>query len=261
MILLNTAPIRRWLSLLCIVGSLAFAGCSTSSGGAGSVGAGTPEGLYTVAKRALDSGDYLTAIDVYEALGAQFPFGPFTQRAQLEVTFAYFKQNEYDNAIAAADRYIKLYPRDQSVDYALYMKGLANFSRGGSPTERIFPRNLSQVDQNWLRASYVEFDTLVRRYPESEYTTDAIERMSFLRDSMAQHELVTARYYYNRGAMVASVNRVTYLLEHFKGSKHVPNALALMASAQRSLGQDDLAQDTLRVLSQTDPNHPALARL
>lgn len=255
-----TAPIRRWLSFVCILFAFTLTGCAFG-GGSKSAPLGTPEGLYTVAKRALDDGDYLTAIDVFEALGAQFPFGIYTQKAQLEVTYAYFKENEYDNAIAAANRYIKLYPRDDSVDYALYMKGLANYSRGGSISESLFPRNLTHVDQNWLRSSYVEFDTLVRRYPESKYTADALDRMVFLRDSMAQHELVTARYYYNRGAMVASVNRVTYILEQFKGSKHVPNALALMASAQSSLGQDDLATDTLRVLSETDPNHPALARL
>ena len=238
---------------------LVATGCSTKSGASGV--AGTPEGLYGIAKRALDRGDFLTAIDVYEALGAQYPFGTFTQKAQLEVTYAYFKQDEFDNAIAAADRYIKLYPRDDSVDYALYMKGLSNFGRGGSTTERLFPRTLAHVDQNWLRASYVEFDTLVRRYPDSEYAEDAVERLTYLRDEMARHELLTARYYFGRGAMVATVNRTTYLLEHFKESKHTPNALALLASAQRSLGQHDLAEDTLRVLANTDPKHPALAQL
>ena len=121
MILRNTAPKRRWLSLVYLMGAMALAsaliGCA-SGGSSNSVGNNTPEGLYGIAKRALDRGDFLTATDVYESLGAQFPFGPFTQRAQLEVTYAYFKQDEYDNAIAAADRYIKLYPRDPSVDYA-----------------------------------------------------------------------------------------------------------------------------------------------
>jgi len=236
---------------------IALTACATPQDSAPDA-AGTPEGLYGTAKRALNRGDYLTAIDVFEALGAQFPFGTFTQQAQLEVIYAYYKQDEYDNAIAAADRFIKLYPRNNFVDYAIYMKGLAHFGRGGSPMERFFPRELAHVDQNWLRSSYVEFDTLVRRYPNSKYADDAVQRMAFLRDEMARHELTTARNYYNRGAMVASVNRVTYLLEHFKESKHVPNALALMASAQRSLGQNDLAADTLRVLQETDPEHPAL---
>ncbi len=246
--------------MLCLVMPLIFSGCATSAG-SGSSDIQTPEGMYNIAKRAMNRGDFLTAIDVYEALGAQFPFGTFTQNAQLDVIFAYFKQDEYDNAISAAERYIKLYPRDDSVDYAMYMKALANFGRGGSPMERLFPRQLAHLDQNWLRNAYVDFDSLVRRYPDSDFTEDAIERMAFLRDEMARHELTTARYYYNRGAMVASVNRVTYLLEHFRDSKHTPNALALMASAQRSMGQTDLAQDTLRVLAETDPEHPALARL
>ncbi len=260
MIRLNTTRYRRWLTTFFVVSSLILTACA-SSGGGGTNSGDTPEGLYGAAKRALTRGDYLTAIDLFESLGAQFPFGTYTQKAQLEVTYAYYKQDEYDNAIAAADRYIKLYPRDETVDYAMYMKGLSNFSRGGSPMERFFPRKLAYVDQNWLRSAYVEFDSLVRRYPDSQYAEDAIERMSYLRDEMARHELITARYYYNRGAMVASVNRVIYLLEHFKDSKHVPNALALMASAQKSLGQLDLFEDTLRVLSETDPEHPALARL
>lgn len=259
MIRLNTPRHRGWLVLLCLVLPLTFSACASNSGSSPSTD--TPEGLYGVAKRALDRGDYITAIDVFEALGAQFPFGTFTQKAQLDVIYAYFKQDEHDNAIAAADRYIKLYPRDETVDYAIYMKGLANFARGGSAMERLFPRELAYVDQNWLRAAYVEFDSLVRRYPESEFARDSIERMAYLRDEMARHELNTARYYYKRGAMVASVNRVTYLLEHFKDSKHTPNALALMASAQQSLGQLDLATDTLRVLAETDPKHPALAQL
>jgi len=245
--------------MLCLALPIFLSACASNS--STGPGTGTPEGMYRVAKRALDRGDYITAIDVYEALGAQFPFGTFTQRAQLDVIFAFFKQDEHDNAIAAADRYIKLYPRDDSVDYAMYMKGLSNFARGGSAMERLFPRDMALVDQNWLRSAYVEFDSLVRRFPGSEFTGDAVERMAFLRDEMARHELTTARYYYNRGAMVASVNRVTYLLEHFKDSKHTANALALMASAQRSLGQLDLATDTLRVLAETDPEHPALALL
>ena len=88
---------------------------------------------------------------------------------------------------------------------------------------------------------------------------DALERMEFLRNEMARHELTTAKFYYQRGAMVATINRVNYLLEHFDGSKHVPNALALMASAYGSLGQAELQQDTLRTLAQTEPKHPALS--
>ena len=112
--------------------------------------------------------------------------------------------------------------------------------------------------QAWLRAAFADFDTLVRQHPTSEYVPDSLARMEFLRNEMARHELTTAKFYYERGAMIAAINRVTYLLEHFDGSKHVPNALALMASAYGSLGQNELQSDTLRSLALTEPQHPAL---
>jgi len=240
-----------------VLAAALLGGCAATPGGALDESA-TAEQLYRSAKRSLGQGDFLTAIETFEALGARYPFGSYTQQAQLDVAYAYFRQDEYDNAIASADRFIKLYPQSDNIDYAYYMKGLAHYSRGGSALERLFPRDLARVNQNWLRSSFAEFDTLVRRFPDSEYIPDALERMTFLRDEMARHELLTARFYYQRGAMVAVVNRVDYLLGHFDGSVHVPNALALLASAYQVLGQEDLRADTLRVLAETDPAHPAL---
>jgi len=142
----------------------------------------TAESLYRSGKAALNRSDFLTAIDTFETLGARFPFGTYTQQAQLDIAYAYLRQDEYDNAIASVERFIKLYPQSESIDYAYYMRGLAHFSRGGSAFERIFPRDMSKVNQNWLRASFAEFQALVRRFPESEYAPDAIERMEYLRE-------------------------------------------------------------------------------
>ncbi|MBX2836157.1 MAG: outer membrane protein assembly factor BamD [Gammaproteobacteria bacterium] len=247
---------RQSALVVTVLATLTLTGCASNNTTV--TDSSTAESLYRAAKRSLDQGDFLTAIDYFETLGARYPFGNYTQQAQLDIAYAYFKQDEYDNAISSADRFIKLYPRSENVDYAYYMKGLSHFSRGGSFMERIFPRDMSKVNQNWLRSAYAEFDALIRRFPDSRYVPDSLERMQYLRDEMARHELTTAQFYYDRGAMVAAINRVTFLLEHFKESKHVPNALALMASAYGSMGQTDLKADTLRVLEQTAPEHPAL---
>ena len=247
---------QRFASIAIITATLLLGACASTDEQADTTT--SAERLYSTAKRALNQGDFLTAVDTFETLGARFPFGSYTQQAQLDIAYAYFKQDEYDNAITSADRFIKLYPRSDNVDYAMYIKGIANFARGGSFMERIFPRDMSQVNQNWLRTAFAEFDSLVRQYPDSEYVPDALARMEFLRNEMARHELITAKFYYQRGAMVATINRVNYLLEHFDGSSHVPNALALMASAYGSLGQADLQNDTLRSLALTEPAHPAL---
>ncbi len=223
--------------------------------------AGSAEQLYRSAKQQLDRGDFLGAVEGFETLEARYPFGNFTQQAQLDIAYAYLKQDEFDSTIDAADRYIKLYPLSDSIDYAWYMKGIANFSRGGSALERFFPRDMAKVDQKWLRDAFSDFDTLVNRFPDSTYVPDAIERMTFLHDEMARHELETADYYYQRGAMAAAINRVQHMLERFDGSKHIGNGLAVMASAYRALGQTDLQQQTLRVLAANEPEHPALTNL
>lgn len=250
---------NRILALLALSVAV-LSGCA-SNDASSSADLQSAEGIYNQAKRALNQGDFLTAIDTFETLGARYPFGTYTQQAQLDVAYAYLKQDDFDSAIGAADRFIKLYPRSDNIDYAYYIKGVSHFSRGGSAMERIFPRDMAKVNQNWLRSAFSEFDTLVRRFPDSKYTPDSLDRMAYLKDEMARHELITAQFYYDRGAMVAVVNRVNYLLEHFDGSKHVPNALALMASAYQSLGQNDLQRDTLRVLGLTDPEHPAVEGL
>ncbi len=216
------------------------------------------ERLYREAKLKLQGKEYITAIDYFETLEARYPFGKYTQQAQLDIAYSYLKQDEFDNAIAAADQFIKLHPRHEEVAYAYYIKGLSNFSRGQSAMERLFPRDMARVDQNWLKSAFADFGTLIRRYPNSVYVQDAKQRMVFLRNEMAHHELITAEYYYKRGAMVAAVNRAKYLLDHYDKTPHTADALAVMAKAYKAMGKDELAKEVLEILSLNSPEHEAL---
>ncbi|MDO6460349.1 outer membrane protein assembly factor BamD [Granulosicoccaceae sp. 1_MG-2023] len=213
------------------------------------------EKLYREATKKMNRGEYDTAVSYFETLESRFPFGDYTRQAQLDIAYAYLKQDEFDNAIASADQFIKLHPQHEAVAYAYYIKGLANFSRGQSMMERLFPRDIAKVDQNWLQSAYANFDTLLRRYPDSQYSEDARQRMIYLREQMARHELLTARYYYKRGAMVAAINRCDYLLEHFGQTPSAPKALEIMVKAYRVMGQDDLADKTLAILALNDPDN------
>lgn len=216
------------------------------------------EKLYSEAKRKLAQKEYISAIEYFETLEARFPFGKFTQQAQLDIAYSYLKQDEFDNAIAAADQFIKLHPRHEAVAYAYYIKGLSNFSRGQSTMERLFPRQMEMVDQSWLRAAFADFDTLIKRFPSSQYVDDAKLRMVFLRNSMAQHELITAEYYFVRGAMIAAINRAQYLLDHFDKTPYTNDALAVMVKAYKAMGEQKLAEDAMKVLALNDPKHEVL---
>ena len=217
--------------------------------------------IYDEASRSLSTGDFEQAVEYFEILESRFPFGRDTLQAQLDIAYAHYKRGEYDSAIDSADRFIKLHSRNPHISYAYYLKGLANFSRGTGVFDNYLGRDLSSLDQQALINSFADFDTLIQRFPDSIYAPDARKRMVFLRNEMAEYELTTAQFYYDRGAMLATINRVKYMVEQFDGSMAIPDGLALMARAYRNMDLDKLADDTLRVLAKNAPEHPALRDL
>jgi outer membrane protein assembly factor BamD len=214
--------------------------------------------LYDEAAMALDNKEFDTAIDYFEKLEARYPFGRYALQARLDLAFAYYKAGDFDDAIVTIDRFIKEHPRNAHVDYAYYLRGLSNYNRGSSVFDRVFDRDLSKSDPVALRNAFGDFDMLVRRFPESEYAPDARQRLVYLRNNMAKFELDTARWYYERGALTAAINRVKYLLENYSGAPQTGDALALLAESYTKLGETGLAGDALRVLKQNFPAHPAV---
>ena len=210
--------------------------------------------FYKNATKELQSGDYETAIEHFETLESRFPFGAYAEQAQLETGYAYYKFNEYDSAIAAADRFIKLHPTHPDVDYAYYLRGLASFHKKDTPLEAIAPQDPAMRDPSSARESFNYFAELVKRFPNSRYTPDAIKRMKFQRNMLAQHEIYVADYYLKRGAYVAVVNRAKYVIENYPQTPAVARALELLTLAYAKLDMKDLATDAERVLLKNYPD-------
>ena len=216
------------------------------------------EQLYAEAKGSLDSGNYSRAVELYEKLEGRFPFGVYGQQALLDLAYAYYKDDNTDASISAAQRFIKLYPQSSHVDYAYYVKGLANFERGKGFTERYLPIDAAQRDPGSALSAFQDFSELVRLFPESEYAEDAKQRMIYLRNLLADHEVNVANYYMRRGAFVAAVNRARYVVEKYPRTPAIPDALVIMAKAYKVMEMDDLSEDAIRVLELNYPNHPGL---
>ena len=153
-----------------------------------------------------------------------------------------------DSAITAIDRFIKLHPRNPSVDYAYYLKGLVNFERGGTVLDVISERDLSDFDRELLLAAYNDFRVLTDRFPDSKYATDAHKRMVFLRNELARSDLMIASYYASRDAWVAVTNRTKFILRNYQGSSVIKSALELQLRAYQALELENLAQDTQRII-------------
>jgi outer membrane protein assembly factor BamD len=207
------------------------------------------EKFYAEASAALSDGDYETAIRYYEGLESRYPFGRYATQAQLDVAYAYYKQDEPESAIAAADRFIKLHPRNPYVDYAYYLKGIVNFNRNMGFIQRFVPTDLSQRDPGTTLSSFNDFAELVRRFPESRYAADARKRLVYLRNNLAEYEVNVARYYLKRGAYMASANRCITVIEKYQRTPAVKDALEILIRAYRNMGLEGLSDDAQRVLA------------
>jgi len=204
--------------------------------------------IYNTAKEYLESGNYEEAVKYFESLEARYPFGRFAEQAQLEIAYAYYKYDEPELAIAAADRFIRLHPRHENVPYAYYLKGLANFNRGQTLIDKILPRDYSENDTKPLKQAYQDFSVIIQRYPNSPYAEDSKDRLAYLRNLVANHELHVADYYMRRKAYLAAAKRCEHIIENYQGSDIIPDTLAIMTTAYTRLGMEDLASDSKRVL-------------
>jgi len=218
----------------------------------------TEEQFYQTALIALNSQNFRAAIATYQALESRFPFGRFATQAQIELVYAYYRNNDLDAAIAAADRFVRLNPDDSNVDYAYYMKGLSSFTADRSLIDRFLPTDPSKRDPGQARDSFVEFSQLLALYPDSPYAADARARMVYLRNGLASYEIHVANYYMERRAYIAALNRAKYVVENFQGTPSVPNGVALMVECYLRLGLNELADTSLALLRENYPQYASL---
>jgi len=209
--------------------------------------------LYAEAKDNLNSGNYERAIKLFETLESRYPFGRYAQQAQIEVAYAYYKDNEPISAIAASDRFIKLHPNHPNVDYAYYLKGLANFNDDLGLLGKLVDQDLSERDPKAAREAFLAFKELVTRFPDSKYAADATARMKYLVNALANNEVHVAKYYLKRQAWVAAANRAKEVLKTYPEAPALEEALAIMVVSYDKLELTDLRDDAQRVLALNFP--------
>jgi outer membrane protein assembly factor BamD len=247
-------PTLKWLCGAVLITSL-LASCSTTTNDAADAYKGeSAQQIYTKGKLALQDRSYSEAAKRFEALDIQYPYGNYTESAQLYIIYAYYMKEDYILASAAAERFIRIHPTDPHVDYAYYMRGISDYYQNMGILERMFLVDIATRDLTQIQKSYTDFNELVIRFPESKYTPSAHQYMVYLRNVMANHELQVAQYYYNRRAYVAAANRAGVLVAQYQGAPSTVDGLVVMIKSYHQLGLKKLEQDALSVLQYNYPN-------
>lgn len=256
----NMAPANfTWLRtlLLACAASVLLAGCNGTK--LDETETLPVEQLYGEAHSSMKAGNYERSSRYFKRLVARFPFGRYTEQAELELAFTQYRSRDPEEALSTINRFIRTYPTHPHIAYAYYLRALINFDRQGGFLERYIRQDSSRRDLANAKQSFQDFSELVQRYPGSAYARDARQRMIHLRNGLAQAELNTALFYFRRKAYVAAQNRAKYLLESYPQSPQGGDALAIMAESYARLGEAQLAEDTRKVLRLNYPQHPYLS--
>ncbi len=240
--------------ILALLLGLLIAACGLLPEGQDETKGWSAQKIYNEAKDNLNSRNYDQAIKYYQKLESRYPYGRFAQQAQLEIAYAYYKDSEPAQAVTAAERFIKLHPNHPNVDYAYYLRGLANFNDDLGWAGYVTGQDLTERDPKAANDAFQAFKDLVTRYPESRYTPDSIARMNYLLNALASHEVHVARFYMKRSAYVAAANRVQFALKTYPQAPANEEGLVILVQAYDALGMNDLRGDAERVLKKNFPN-------
>jgi len=209
---------------------------------------------YEEAQENIARGNFTRGVQIFEAIQARYPFSDLSRQVQLELMYAYYKSGKREQAIEAADTFMRENPIHDRVDYALYIKGLSYYEQDAGFIERRFKKDISTRPPKDVDIAYSTLRRLVERYPASEYAADAQQRLIFLKNRVSAYENNVADYYMRRGAYVAALNRAKDALQNYNGAAGNARSLKIMAAAYEELGMHDLAADTRRVLQANFPN-------
>ena len=235
----------------------AFVGCSSNPSKKDVVDKGpqsSEQVYFEKAQKSLERNQYTDAVKSLEALDTYYPTGQYTQQAQLELLYAKFKQKDYEGTIALAERFIRLNPQHPNVDYAYYVRGVANMEMNYDSLIRYTSLQQSHRDVSYIKVAYQNFVDLIRRFPSSQYSVDAAQRMKYIAQELAESEMNAARFNIQRKAWLAAAERAQWVIEHYPQTPQTPEALATLAYSYQKLGDTATSQQYVDILKLNYPN-------
>lgn len=211
----------------------------------------TAQKRYNEAFDSMSRSRYRQALEQYQGLIIQYPFGQITEKAKLDALFVLHQLRETNDAIKLANSFITQYPTHKNVEYAYYMKGIILFPKKKSALGRTFGSNALRNTSRLLEA-YVSFEEFIDKFPRSEQAPDAKQRMVFLENAIAENEFEVAEFYSAKKAYVAVINRCQYVIENHSQTPSARDALLLMRDTYKKMGLTELVQDTQNVIDAND---------
>jgi len=225
---------------------LPLSACATGGKGKGDTAyvARDVNTLYAVAKRTMDSGDYERAAKLFDEVERQHPYSVWARRAQLMSSFNYYLARKYTDAVSSANRFVTIHPGNADAPYAHYLIAMSYYQQIEDVTR----------DQAITAQASQAFNELIRRYPESRYSSDARVKLDLINDHLGGKEMEIGRFYQRSGNWLAASLRFREVIDKYQTTSHTAEALERLVECYLALGVPDEARKTAAVLGRNYPD-------
>ncbi|MXP51248.1 outer membrane protein assembly factor BamD [Pantoea sp. SoEX] len=204
--------------------------------------------IYDIAQKNIRKGNLKKAIKYLKIIKNIDPNGPYAKQIQLDLIYIYYKNRDFNSEENIINHFINFYPKHPNMDYVMYMKGLTEMSMDNPASMKFFHFDRSSRDPEHAYNAFIVFLQLLRNYPKSEYATDAYNRLVYLKNRLANHELSIVSFYDKKKSYVAVINRVNNMLIYYPDTKATHDALPLMEKAYRKLQIYDEADKISKII-------------
>lgn len=234
----------RVARILGLASLVVLGGCASSAPDlTGALNPDAPSKMFADGDAMMNSGQFDGAAKKFEELDREHPYSPEARRAIVMGAYAYYRAGKAPEAIASAERYVALHPGTKEAPLAHHIIASAYFDQIKGPNR----------DQTPTRKALEQLKTLKTRYPDSEYSANADNRIRIAEDSLAASEMEVGRYYLERKNYVAAINRFKTVVSDYQTTAHVEEALARLTECYLSLGITKEAQNAAAVLGHNFP--------
>ena len=241
------SPLRLALSALLPL-LIALGGCSLFSSSTPAPDASTAplppaDVLYSNGIAAMQKENYDKSVTIFDQVEENYPYSTWATHAQLMHGYAQYKQQNYDEAINALNRFIALHPDNQDIAYAYYLKSLCYYEQIDDV----------QRDQTSTYEAIQTLTDVTTRFPDSAYARDARIKLRLAENRLAGHDMTIGRFYEKQHLYAAAVGRYQDVITSYQTTTYVPEALERLTEVYLDLGLTGAAQRTASVLAYNYP--------
>ncbi|MDC0975428.1 outer membrane protein assembly factor BamD [Alphaproteobacteria bacterium] len=193
----------------------------------------------------LKSNDYKKAAIEFDKIYLNYPFSSLAPRAEIMTAYSLFKDNQINKAIGKLDEFIEMNPTGEHTEYAQYLLAMSYYIQipdaGRDP----------MLSEKALKY----FKIIITKFPNSEYAKDAQFKINYIKNSLAQNELLIGIFYLKNNSPASSIKRFQAIIKNYQTTSVIPETLYRLCEAFLMLGLKEEAIKSSLLLSYNFPNN------